>query len=238
MRLICLFLLFLFFSNFFLFFLPVLLFSSSSWFPSPSSSFTSSLSPPLFIYTFSSLSFYFSSLSAYCYYFFFLVSSSSSWVLLLSQHQLGLMNGDQEGNTVIELVEDLFSAHTINRLTNIPYYLVFARDPNSLRDCKVGEDLVVPIIKASVLIWELNKHSSKRSLRYQTIKNINCNPARQLLPQPPTRDEISLTLAMLEPTLKTKSLKWRGWQSLWNQRGYGAMCHPWMTTEILKAINL
>ncbi len=52
------------------------------------------------------------------------------------------MHGDQEGNTLVEMVEDAFLTHTVKptKENNI-LDVVLVTDPDLIRNCEVGEKL-------------------------------------------------------------------------------------------------
>ncbi len=140
------------------------------------------------------------------------------------------MNGDREGNKLIEMAEDAFLIKIVaqpTRENNLPD-LVFSSDPDLIRDCKVGE-------KLSGCDHHLIRFSIKTEFTPTTIPDYgkaNFNRARQL-PPPAAWNLLNLTDAdnawtdfknkLLEVERATVPMKIR--------RVSGTLNPPWMTAN-------
>ncbi len=93
------------------------------------------------------------------------------------------VNGDREGNRHNEMAEDAFLTQNVTQPTreNNIVKLVFASDPDLMRDCKVGEKLG----GCDHHLTRLNTHSPSIGLRFQAIERRTSIVDVNYYPQPP-----------------------------------------------------
>ncbi len=150
------------------------------------------------------------------------------------------MNGDQEGNRLIEMAEDAFLTQIVTqpmRENNI-LDLVFASDPDLIRDCKVGEKISGSghhLIRFSIKT-EFTLTSNKTKI--PDYRKANFNRPRQLLPLA-SCNRLNLTDADTAWTdFKNKLLEVeRATVPMKTRRANGTLNPPWMTANIKMAIN-
>ncbi len=120
-----------------------------------------------------------------------------------------IMNGDQEGNRLIEMVKNSFLIQTVTQPTcgdNI-LDLVLTSDPDLISDCKVGEKLDgcdYHLIRFNI---KMNFALTENNAKIPDYKKANFSLVRQLLPSA-VWDQINL--ANVETTwinLKSKLLE-------------------------------
>ena len=152
-----------------------------------------------------------------------------------------LMSGDQEGNRLIEMVEDTFLTQIVSQATREDNILdlVLTTDTDMVQDCQVGEKLGGcdhHMIRFNIRAeHQLTENKSKMP----DYRNANFDLARDLLPPEHWEqlDGISLDNAwvtfrdtLLGVERRTVPMKLR--------RTNGAVDPPWMTSEVKRATNL
>ncbi len=150
------------------------------------------------------------------------------------------MNGDREGNRLIEMARDAFHTQIATQPTrenNIPD-LVFASDPDLLRDCKVGEKLSGcdhHLIRFNIKTeYKLTDNKTK----IPDYRKANFNRARHLLP-PVAWNRLNLSDADTAWTdFKNKlSEVERATVPMKTRRVNSTLNPPWMTANVKIAIN-
>ncbi len=93
------------------------------------------------------------------------------------------VNGDREGNRLIEMAEDAFLTQTVTQptLENNIFDLVFTSDPDLVRDLKVGEKLGGSDHHLILFNVKTKYTLAENETKMSDYKNANFNRARQLL---------------------------------------------------------
>ncbi len=138
------------------------------------------------------------------------------------------MNGDREGNRLIEMAEDAFLTKIVTQPTreNSILNLVFASDPDLIRDCKVGEKLGGCdryLIRFNIKTeYTLTDNKTK----VPDYRKTNFNRARHRLPPAAWTDFKNKLLEVERATVPMKT-----------RRANGTLNPPWMTANIKMAMN-
>ncbi len=150
------------------------------------------------------------------------------------------MNGDREGNRLIEMAEDAFLTKNVTQPTreNSILDLAFASDPGHICDCKVGEKLSGcdhHFIRFSI---ETEYILTDNKTKIPDYREANFNRVRQLLP-PAAWNQLNLTNADTAWTdFKNKLLGVeRATVPMKTRRVNGTLNPLWMTGNIKMAIN-
>ncbi len=150
------------------------------------------------------------------------------------------MHGDREGNRLLEMLEDTFLTQIVTQPTreNNSLDLVLVSDSNLTRECQVGEKLDGcdhHLIRLKIRTdHELTENTSK----IPDYKRANFKLARDLLTQT-TLDYTNLTpVEGAWNGFKNKLIEVEGTTvPMKTRRTNNAVCPPWITTHVRRAIN-
>ncbi len=152
-----------------------------------------------------------------------------------------LMHGDQEGNRLVEMVEDSFLSQLVTqpRRRNNILDLVLTTDTDLVSECKLGESLSVCDHHMIRLRIRTNHHLAENKSKVPDYRYANFDSAREMIPPETWAKSICTSLnhewntfrdKLIEVERMTVPMKCRRVNSVTNP--------PWMTEEIRRAINL